>query len=149
VARADEDGFLFIEDRKKDMIQVGGLKVYPREIEDLLLEHPLVREAAVVGTPHPIRGETIVAYLTLATPPAGEPGASLRPKGTSGGGADSVAARREIREWLRGRLPSYKLPRRIEIVETIPKTLIGKPLRRVLRETAAPAVEDSAAPESP
>lgn len=151
VARADEDGFLFIEDRKKDMIQVGGLKVYPREIEDLLLEHPLVREAAVVGTPHPIRGETIVAYLTLATPPAGDAGASLRPKGTSGGGADSVAARREIREWLRGRLPSYKLPRRIEIVETIPKTLIGKPLRRVLRETAvaAPAVEESGAPESP
>jgi long-chain acyl-CoA synthetase len=59
--------------------------------------------------------------------------------------------RREIREWLRERLPSYKLPRRIEIVETIPKTLIGKPLRRVLRETAAaaPAAEDSGAPESP
>jgi len=141
VARADADGFLFIEDRKKDMIQVGGLKVYPREIEDLLLEHPLVREAAVVGTPHPVRGETIIAYVTLAAPSAG--GAR------EGAGGDSVAARRQIRDWLRERLPSYKLPRRIEIVDTIPKTLIGKPLRRVLRETAAaaPAEDGTGAPE--
>jgi long-chain acyl-CoA synthetase len=131
VARADDDGFLFIEDRKKDMIEVGGLKVYPREIEDLLLEHPLVREAAVVGTPHPVRGETIVAYLTLA------PSASMD-------GSGAVAARREIREWLRARLPSYKVPRRIEIVDTIPKTLIGKPLRRVLRETAAAEAQAAA-----
>jgi long-chain acyl-CoA synthetase len=136
VARADADGFLFIEDRKKDMIQVGGLKVYPREIEDLLLEHPLVREAAVVGTPHPVRGEIIVAYVMLAAP--------------SRDGTGGVAARREIREWLRERLPSYKVPRRIEIVDTIPKTLIGKPLRRVLRETAATASpEDGIAATEP
>jgi long-chain acyl-CoA synthetase len=136
VARADAEGFLFIEDRKKDMIQVGGLKVYPREIEDLLLEHPLVRDAAVVGTPHPVRGETIVAYITL--------------KDASGAaGADNVAAKRQIREWLRERLPSYKMPRRIEIVDTIPKTLIGKPLRRVLRETAATADAGSDAAEHP
>jgi long-chain acyl-CoA synthetase len=145
VARADEDGFLFIEDRKKDMIEVGGLKVYPREIEDLLLEHPLVHEAAVVGVPHPVRGETIVAYVTLATAPAAP--------------ADGVAARRQIRDWLRDRLPSYKVPRRIEIADAIPKTLIGKPLRRVLRESAAtapaaaedpnPPEEDRAGPDSP
>jgi long-chain acyl-CoA synthetase len=120
VARIDADGFLFIEDRKKDMIEVGGLKVYPREIEDLLLEHPLVRDAAVIGVPHQLRGETIVAYVTLRTP-----------------GGDAASARRQIRDWLRERLPSYKLPRRIEIADAIPKTLIGKPLRRVLRETAA------------
>ncbi|HKX19249.1 MAG TPA: long-chain fatty acid--CoA ligase [bacterium] len=130
VARLDNDGFLFIEDRKKDMIEVGGLKVYPREIEDLLLEHPLVRDAAVVGVPHQLRGETIIAYLTLRTPGAG----------------DVVATRRQVRDWLRERLPSYKVPRRIEIVDAIPKTLIGKPLRRVLRETAAsaPPVDDGA-----
>lgn len=123
VARMDEDGFLFIEDRKKDMIEVGGLKVYPREIEDLLLEHPLVREAAVIGVPHQIRGETIVAYVTLRARGAGDP----------------VAIRRQLRDWLRERLPSYKVPRRIEIADEIPKTLIGKPLRRVLRETDAAA----------
>jgi len=130
VARTDADGFLFIEDRKKDMIEVGGLKVYPREIEDLLLEHPLVRDAAVIGVPHQLRGETIVAYVTLRTP-----------------GGDAVPARRQIRDWLRERLPSYKLPRRIEIVDAIPKTLIGKPLRRVLRETAAAAPPAEDGPE--
>ena len=129
VARTDADGFLFIEDRKKDMIDVGGLKVYPREIEDLLLEHPLVREAAVIGVPHQLRGETVVAYVTL--------------KRSDGG--DTIATRRQIREWLRERLPSYKVPRRIEITTEIPKTLIGKPLRRVLRETATPAADDDGA----
>jgi long-chain acyl-CoA synthetase len=119
VARADADGFLFIEDRKKDVIIVGGLKIYPREIEELLLQHPLVRDAAVVGVPHPVRGETIVAYVTLT---AEEP--------------DAAAARGRLREWLRERLPPYKVPRRIEITDAIPKTLIGKPLRRVLRENA-------------
>ncbi len=141
VARADTDGFLFIEDRKKDMIDVGGLKVYPREIEDLLLEHPLVRDAAVIGVPHPVRGETIVAYLTLRAPsPGGADPAS--------GGAGTIATRRQIREWLRERLPSFKLPRRIEIVDAIPKTLIGKPLRRVLRETAAGAPPADDGPEA-
>jgi long-chain acyl-CoA synthetase len=140
VARIDPDGFLFIEDRKKDMIEVGGLKVYPREIEDLLLEHPLVRDAAVIGVPHQIRGETIVAYVTLRVP-AGSPPASMKSKPDAG---DAVSTRRQVRDWLRERLPSYKVPRRIEIVDTIPKTLIGKPLRRVLRETAvaAPPAED-------
>jgi len=128
VARADADGFLFIEDRKKDMIIVGGLKIYPREIEELLLQHPLVRDAAVIGVPHPVRGEAIVAYVTLNPPDA-----------DAAGGEAAGAARGRLREWLRDRLPPYKVPRRIEIVDAIPKTLIGKPLRRVLRETAAAA----------
>ncbi len=117
VARMDGDGFFFIEDRKKDMIKVGGLAVYPREIEELLYRHPLVREAAVVGIRHPVRGEAIVAHVTVA-PGAGE----------------TAAVRGQIREFLRTRLPSYKVPRRIEIVDAIPKTLIGKPLRRIVRE---------------
>ncbi len=117
VARMDEDGFFFIEDRKKDMIKVGGLAVYPREIEELLYRHPLVREAAVVGIRHPVRGEAIVAHVTVA-PGAGE----------------AAVVRGQIREFLRSRLPGYKVPRRIEIVDVIPKTLIGKPLRRIVRE---------------
>ena len=119
VARMDEDGFFFVVDRKKDMIDVGGLKVYPQEIEDVLLQHPLVRDAAVVGVRHSVRGETIVAYVTLIA-----------------GADDAAAARGAIREHLRGRLPGYKVPRRVEIVDAIPKGLIGKPLRRILREEA-------------
>lgn len=141
VARADSDGFLFIEDRKKDMIIVGGLKIYPREIEDLLLQHPLVRDAAVVGVRHPLRGETIVAYVTLAPDAAPAAGA---PAGKNAG-----AARARIREWLRDRMPAYKVPRRIEIVDAIPKTLIGKPLRRVLRESAASAAAGDGADGDP
>ncbi len=125
VAMMDEDGFLFLVDRKKDMIDVGGLKVYPREIEDLLYQHPLVHEAAVVGARHPVRGETIVAHV------------SLRP-----GAGEIPAARAQIREFLRARLPGYKVPRRIEIVDTIPKTLIGKPLRRVVREVEERQAEE-------
>ncbi len=117
VVQMDEDGFFFLVDRKKDMIDVGGLKVYPREIEEVLLQHALVREAAVVGVRHPVRGETIVAHV------------SLRP-----GAGEAAAARAQLREYLRARLPGYKVPRRIEIVDAIPKTLIGKPLRRLVRE---------------
>jgi long-chain acyl-CoA synthetase len=119
VARMDEDGFVFIVDRKKDMIDVGGLNVYPREIEDVLLQHPLVRDAAVVGVRHAVRGETIVAYVTLIAR-----------------ADDTSAARATIRDHLRAHLPGYKVPRRLEIVDEIPKTLIGKPLRRILREEA-------------
>lgn len=126
VARMDQDGFFFIVDRKKDMINVAGTNVYPREIEELLYRHPLVREAAVVGVRHPIRGETIVAHVVL-TPDAG----------------DASAARARIREFLHGQLPAYKVPRRIEIVDAIPKTLVGKPLRRAVREMA----EKTLAPE--
>jgi long-chain acyl-CoA synthetase len=118
IARMDEDGFFYIVDRKKDMINVAGLNVYPREIEEILLTHPLVREAAVVGVGHPVRGEVIVAHIVLASE-----------------GIDPAAARTQIREFLRQRLPPYKIPRRVEFVQSIPRTLIGKPLRRVIRDT--------------
>ncbi len=117
VAMMDEDGFFFVVDRKKDMIEVGGLKVYPREVEDVLLGHPLVREAAVVGVRDSVRGEMIVAHVALRA-----------------GAEDAARARTQLREYLRARLPGYKVPRRIEIVDAIPKTLIGKPLRRLVRE---------------
>jgi long-chain acyl-CoA synthetase len=119
IARMDEDGFFYIVDRKKDMINVAGLNVYPREIEDVLLTHPLVREAAVVGVSHPVRGEVIVAHVVPASP-AGDP----------------AQVRAQVREFLRQRLPPYKIPRRVEIVQSIPRTLIGKPLRRVIRDAA-------------
>jgi long-chain acyl-CoA synthetase len=119
VARCDEDGYVFIVDRKKDVIITGGLNVYPREIEETLRRHAAVREAAVVGVRHPIRGETIVAYVVPAAP-----------------NADPGQMRTQLREFLRSQLPSYKVPRRIALVDAIPTTLIGKPLRRLLREQA-------------
>ena len=126
VARMDEDGYFFIVDRKKDLVIVGGEKVYPREIEEILLEHPAVKEAAVTGVPHRVRGELLVAQVVLK----------------DGAGADPSQSRRELMGFMRQRLPSYKVPRRIEIVEALPKTAVGKVLRREIREAVGPQVDD-------
>lgn len=125
VARVDEDGYFFIVDRKKDMVIVGGFNVYPREIEDLLYEHPAVKEAAVVGVSHPLRGETLVAYVV--------PREDVKPA--------------EIVGFCRERLPAYKVPRKVRVVDAIPKTLVGKALRRVIREQEA-AEGDPGGPET-
>ncbi|MDR7538376.1 MAG: long-chain fatty acid--CoA ligase [Armatimonadota bacterium] len=117
IARMDEDGFFFIGDRKKDMVNIGGLKVFPREVEEVLYQHPRVREAAVVGISSRVRGEMLVAHVV--------------PKD----GQDARALRRELRDFCAARLAPYKVPRRIEIVQEIPKTVgIPKALRRVIRE---------------
>ena len=87
IARTDEDGYFFLVDRKKDMIITGGLNVYPREIEEVLRQHPGVRQAGVVGVKHPIRGETIVAYVVPGAPRGGPERAPCRhprvPPGTA------------------------------------------------------------------
>jgi long-chain acyl-CoA synthetase len=126
IARMDEDGYFFIVDRKKDVVVVGGLKVYPREIEEILLEHPAVREAAATGVTHRVRGELLVAQVVLK----------------DGAAADPQEARRELMAFLRQRLPSYKVPRRIEVVEALPKTASMKVLRREIRETVAARVDE-------
>jgi long-chain acyl-CoA synthetase len=132
VARMDDDGFFFIVDRKKDMVIVGGLKVYPREIEEILHEHPKVKEAAVAGVPHRVRGEILVAYVVLKDGPPGDAG----------------EARRELLDFLRQRVAPYKLPRRIEITHALPKTAVGKVLRRDIREKEAARGEDDGQVES-
>jgi len=117
IARMDEDGFFFIEDRKKDIVNIGGLKVFPREVEEVLYQHPRVREVAVVGVSSRVRGEMLVAHVV--------------PKD----GDDARTLRRELRELCAACLAPYKVPRRIEIVPEIPKTVgIPKALRRVIRE---------------
>jgi long-chain acyl-CoA synthetase len=121
IAKMDEDGFFYIVDRKKDMANIAGFKVYPREIEEVLYEHPQVSEAAVAGVAHPIRGETLVAHVVL--------------KSSAGRSAREWA--REIRDFCRERLADYKVPRRVDIVDAIPKSLIGKPLRREVRSAAS------------
>ncbi|MGW7462199.1 class I adenylate-forming enzyme family protein [Streptomyces sp. NPDC054797] len=110
----DPDGWLYVVDRKKDMINASGFKVWPREVEDVLYTHPAVREAAVVGVPDPYRGESVKAYV------------SLRP-GTS-------AAPQELSAHCAARIAAYKYPRQVEILPVLPKTTSGKILRRELRE---------------
>ncbi|MGD8201718.1 long-chain-fatty-acid--CoA ligase [Ornithinimicrobium sp. W1679] len=113
LARVDEDGYYFIVDRKKDMINRGGLNVYPREIEELLYEHPAVAEAAVVGVPHRELGEEISAYVVLA------PGAQ--------------ATAEELVEHVRSQVAPYKYPRTVHLIEELPKGATGKILKRELR----------------
>ncbi|WP_243359582.1 long-chain-fatty-acid--CoA ligase [Fundidesulfovibrio terrae] len=113
VAVMDEDGYFFIVDRKKDLIITGGYNVYPREIEEVLHEHPKVAEVAAVGVPHRTRGEVIKVYIVP------KPGQTL--------------AREEVWAFCREKLASYKTPKFVEFRDELPKTFVGKVLKRTLR----------------
>lgn len=115
VAVIDEEGWVFLVDRLKDLINASGFKVWPREVEDALYEHPAVFEAAVVGEPDDYRGETVVAYVSLKD--------------------GHEAAPDEIIAFAKERLAAYKYPRRVTIVEELPKTATGK-IRRADVRTA-------------
>jgi long-chain acyl-CoA synthetase len=121
VAKMDGDGFFYIVDRKKDMVSVGGLKVYPREVEEVLFEHPDVREAAVIGVPHQYMGETVKAFVVLKDP------------------SKAGSAKEDILQFCSAKLAKYKVPHEVEFVPDLPKTLVGKVLRRKLKESAATA----------
>lgn len=112
----DERGFFYVVDRKKDMIISGGAKVFPREVEEVLYQHPGVREAAVVGVPDPYWGEAVKAYIVPRE------GVHLEEA--------------EIIQFCKERLAAYKVPKSVEFRDELPKTLVGKVLRRVLRESA-------------
>jgi len=114
LARMDDDGFLFIVDRKKEMIIAGGFNIYPRDVEEVLYEHPKVKEAVCYGVPDPYRGQTVKVAIVLK-------------EGES-------ATEDEIVEFCRSRLARYKVPKLIEFTGELPKSLIGKVLRRVLVE---------------
>jgi len=110
----DANGWFYIVDRKKDMINASGYKVWPREVEDVLYGHPAVREAAVVGVPDDYRGESVKAFISL------KPGTTATPE--------------EIQAFCKERMAAYKYPRQVEIVDELPKTVTGKILRRELRD---------------
>jgi long-chain acyl-CoA synthetase len=112
LGRADPDGYFSIVDRKKDMIIRGGLNVYPREVEEVLYEHPAVAEAAVIGVPDEMLGEEVAAMVTL------KPGATATPA--------------ELREHVRGQLAAYKYPRQLWIVPQLPHGDTGKILKRAI-----------------
>src|SRR5215472_4818664 len=119
MGRCDEDGYYYIVDRKKEMIIRGGFNVYPREIEEVLYEHPAVFEAAVIGMPHGELGEEVGAAVVL------KPGASATPQ--------------ELQQYAKDRVAAYKYPRKVWLVEALPKGPTGKILRREVR-----APQDSA-----
>jgi long-chain acyl-CoA synthetase len=114
IGRVDERGYLYIHDRKKEMIKYKGFGIAPAELEALLFEHPAVGDVAVIGKPDPEAGEVPKAFVVP------RPGATLQPQ--------------ELLDWARGRLAGYKTLHEVELVEAIPKTASGKILRRVLKE---------------
>jgi long-chain acyl-CoA synthetase len=115
IAKEDEDGFFFIVDRKKDMINASGFKVWPREVEEVLFTHPAVKEVAVIGIPDEYRGETVKAFIVLKDK-NNNPGSEA------------------IQMYVREKMAPYKVPKRVEFVDDLPKSLVGKVLRRKLRE---------------
>ncbi|MCV7197588.1 long-chain-fatty-acid--CoA ligase [Mycobacterium angelicum] len=120
VGRVDEDGYFYIVDRTKDMIIRGGYNVYPREIEEVLYEHPAVAEAAVVGMPHDSLGEEVGAAVALKKNATADPD--------------------ELRDYVKARVAAYKYPRRIWLVDALPKGPTGKVLKR---EITVPTTEST------
>ena len=110
----DEDGYLTIVDRKKDMIIAGGYNIYPREIDEILFQHPKILEACSIGVPDAYRGETVKSFIVV------KPGEHLTED--------------ELNTYCRGRLSPYKVPRIYEFVESLPKSAVGKILKRELRD---------------
>jgi len=110
----DEDGYFYIVDRKKDMIIAGGFNIYPRDVEEVLFEHPKVMEAVVAGVPDAYRGESVKAFIVLKE---GE-----------------QATEEEIISYCKDNLAAFKVPRAVEFRKELPKTAVGKVLRRSLRE---------------
>ncbi len=118
----DEEGFFYIVDRKKDMIIAGGFNIYPREIEEVLYEHENIQEAVVIGVPDPYRGETVKAFVVL------KDGKSLTED--------------ELDKYCRAHLAAYKVPKLYEFRDELPKTLVGKILRRVLVDEEKAKLEE-------
>jgi long-chain acyl-CoA synthetase len=115
----DPDGFIFIVDRKKDMIKTSGFQVWPREIEEVISGHPSVLEVGVAGIPDPVKGEVAKAWVVLKE--------------------GQTCTEEDIRAYCRERLAGYKVPARIEFRRDLPKTMVGKVLRRVLAAEARAA----------
>jgi long-chain acyl-CoA synthetase len=113
LARRDEEGYLYIVDRKKDMVISGGLNIYPREIEEVLHRHPAIREAAVIGVPDEHWGERLRAFVVP------RPGMTLDPA--------------DVDAFCRESLSGYKVPRELRLVEALPRNAAGKVLKQELR----------------
>ena len=124
VAVRDEDGYVYIVDRKKDMIIAGGYNIYPREIDEVLHRHPKVKTAVAVGIPDEYRGETVKAFIV---PREGE-----------------TVSKEEIVAFCKEKLVPYKVPRIVEFRESLPESAVGKILRKALREEEIAKMRDRA-----
>ncbi len=122
-AKMDEEGYIFLIDRVKDMIKYKGHSVYPREIEEVMYEHPAIQECAVIGVKDPERGENIMAYIILKKEFKGK------------------ITEQEIVEWSKENMAAYKYPRIVKFVNSLPKSAVGKVLRRVIRDKEAKKAE--------
>ena len=116
IATVDDDGYLYLVDRAKDLIIVSGFNVFPAEVESLMYRHPAVAEASVVGVPDAYRGEEVVAFVVRK--------------------AGAEVTEQQMVEWCRDAMAVYKAPRRVRFADSLPKTPSGKVLKRVLREQA-------------
>ena len=114
IATMDEDGYFFILDRRKDLIISAGYNIYPREIDEVLMQHPKIKEAVAVGIPSDTRGEMVKVYVVL------KEGEDLN--------------KSEVIAYCREKLAGYKVPRKVEFRDELPKTMVGKVLRRALRD---------------
>jgi len=114
IVTIDEDGFVFILDRKKDMIIVSGFNVYPRDVDEVLFKHPAINEACTIGVPDEKQGESVKAYISLVE--------------------GNVLSEDEVRDYCREHLAPYKVPKYVEFIDAIPRTAVGKPDRKVLKE---------------
>jgi len=111
----DDDGYLFIVDRKKDLVKTSGYQVWPREIEEVLASHPAVAEVGAAGVPDPVKGEVVKAWVVVR--------------------AGQSATEEDLRQYCRSKLAPYKVPAHVEFRSELPKTMVGKVLRRALRES--------------
>lgn len=118
IGKMDEDGYFYVVERAKDLIIASGFNVYPREVEEVLFQHPAVLEAAVAGTPDEYRGETVAAFVVLKP-----------------GYAPTEETKQDILAFCKQELTPYKVPKHLEFRESLPKSLIGKVLRRELHVT--------------
>jgi long-chain acyl-CoA synthetase len=117
MARMDKDGYLYIVERKKDLILRGGFNIYPRDLEEILYKHPAIKDAVAIGVPDPVMGEEIKVYIVL------KEGAKATPE--------------EIREYCQGQLAKNKWPKDIEFLDALPRNPMGKILRKELRKLNA------------
>ena len=113
IAYMDEDGYAYIVDRKKDMINVGGEKVFPAEVEDMMITHPKIKDLAIVGIPHELKGEAPKAFIVL--------------------NEGETIGLEEMRAYCKTRMAPYKVPVAVEFIDEIPRLASGKALRRQLR----------------
>ncbi len=114
IGKFDEDGYLSVVDRKKDMIIAGGYNIYPAELDDVLMRHPKILEACTIGLPHEYRGETVKAFIVAK-------------KG-------DVPTEEDVVDYCKENLAAYKVPKIIEFIDELPKSAVGKILRRKLKD---------------